>query len=369
MRNRQPPALPSSPQTIERFPHTDEAAYWQATTLDASPDAIIGTTPDGIIRLWNRGAEQLFGYTSDEAVGHHIRLIVPRHLVPQRSQLGKTLDGAAIVAAETTRRSKSGCDVRVVVRQAVVRGAAGTAIGVLEIAREIGQGQPAVATPRAELLTRLFFAQDDERRRIARDLHDQLGQQLTALRLTLAMLKEQIDGQTAVRDQVDALIEMARQLDDEVSFRVGELRLFLDDHRSLEEALRQYLPRWSRQFGVGVDLQTPHTEGPSLPPAAAAMIYRIVQESLNNVAKHARARHVEVALARTAGHLMVIIEDDGIGLTTPLGAHDPDKLGLIGMRERAGLLGARIEIESTGRGTAVILRYPLPAAAARVVDP
>jgi signal transduction histidine kinase len=221
-----------------------------------------------------------------------------------------------------------------------------------------------VEEERIQLLTRLVLAQEDERRRIARELHDQLGQQLTALRLTLEMLKTQSVGRTELRVQVETLEALALQLDEDVAFRVWELRPTVLEDLGLQAALTSYVRHWSKHFGIRAQLHTGRSTDERLTSEAETVMYRIAQEALNNVAKHARAAHVDVVLERTSDHASLIIEDNGVGFEASNAETVGEGLGLIGMRERAALVGADLQIESTpGRGTTVILRAPVVALA------
>ena len=170
-----------------------------------------------------------------------------------------------------------------------------------------------VEQERIQLLTRLVLAQEDERRRIARELHDQLGQQLTALRLTLEMLKAQSVERTELRVQVETLEELARQLDEDVAFRVWELRPTVLENLGLQAALTNYVRNWSKHFGIRAQLHTSQSTDERLTSEIETTMYRLAQEALNNVAKHARADHVDVVLERSAEHVSLIIEDNGVG--------------------------------------------------------
>jgi len=212
---------------------------------------------------------------------------------------------------------------------------------------------------RLRLLRRLALAQEDERRRIARELHDQLGQQLTALRLTLETLKSQSEG-SELRSQVETLQQLALQLDEDVAFRVWELRPTEFGELGLRAALAKYVHRWSKHFGIPAHLHTSRLTDEPLTPDLETALYRLAQEALNNIAKHARADRVDVVLELSSENVSLIIEDDGVGFE-PTGTAGAG-LGLIGMRERASLVGADLEIESTpGRGTTVFVRVPATA--------
>ena len=213
-----------------------------------------------------------------------------------------------------------------------------------------------------ELLRQLVTAQEDERRRIARELHDQLGQKLTALRLKLEFLDERCRDIPELAGEVDKARLMIKNLDAEVDFLSWELRPATLDDLGLVATLTNYLQEWSKQFDIPVEFQTSRLEKVRLLPEIETTLYRIVQEALNNVYKHAEARSVGVILERRDGEVALIIEDDGKGFDpngqTPDGTMKG--IGLMGMRERASLLGGTLEIESSpGNGTTIFVRIPI----------
>ena len=372
-----------------------------AAIVDSSDDAIVSKTLDGIITSWNRGAERLFGYAASEAIGQSIFLIIPENLRAEENDvLARLRRGERIVHFETARRAKDGRLVPISLTVSPIRDAQGTIIGASKVARDITDRIVAEETltrvhdeleqrirertaelassnealraeiaerqrvdqQRTQLLTRFVAAQEDERRRIARELHDQLGQQLTALRLTLETLKAQSVEQSELRVQVETLRELARQLDQDVAFRVWELRPTPLHEVGLRAALTNFVHNWSKHFGIHVQLHTSRSTGDRLNTEVETMVYRLAQEALNNVAKHARAQHVDIVLERNADHLSLIVEDDGVGFD-PLDSETlGDGVGLTGMRERAALVGADLQIESVpNQGTTVIVRVPAVA--------
>jgi PAS domain S-box-containing protein len=215
---------------------------------------------------------------------------------------------------------------------------------------------------RVELLRRIVFAQEDERRRIAREMHDQFGQQLTALKLKLDALREDCGEDASLREQLEALQAIATQLDADVDYLVWEMRPTVLDDLGLQAALSSYGQNWSKHFGVPVQFHTSGMDKDRLTPEIETALYRIGQEALNNIAKHAQATHVAIVLERRADQVSLIIEDDGVGfdLQRVFGMDDKG-VGLIGMRERAALVGGTIEIESQpGIGVTVVVRIPVP---------
>jgi PAS domain S-box-containing protein len=216
---------------------------------------------------------------------------------------------------------------------------------------------------RRDLHARLVFAQEDERRRIAREMHDQFGEQLTALGLQIGMLKSACAHLADLRAKVDALDAVAQQLDRDVDELVWKLRPTALDDLGLGAALTNYVTDWSRRVGIAAELHTSGLSDERLPSETETTFYRIAQEALTNVARHARATKVDVILERRPDQVLLIVEDDGIGFESGETDRTGQGFGLLGMQERAALVGASLQIESTGgKGTTILVRMDLAAA-------
>jgi PAS domain S-box-containing protein len=216
---------------------------------------------------------------------------------------------------------------------------------------------------RTELLSRLVFAQEDERKRIAREMHDQFGEQLTALGLGISALRDSCGTDQQLGPMVAALEKVAQQLDRDVDHLVWELRPTALDDLGLRAALANYVQDWSVRAGVRADLHTTGLSADRLTSEVETTLYRIAQEALNNIAKHARAENVDVILERRPDQVSLIIEDDGVGFEQGNGSSPHQGFGLLGMQERAALVGATVQIESAaGEGTTIIVRMPVVVA-------
>jgi len=218
-------------------------------------------------------------------------------------------------------------------------------------------------TKRIDLLHRLVSSQEFERRRIARDIHDQLGQRLTALRLKIASLRQAAAGNTEFTPQVERLQDIAEKLDSEVSFLAWELRPTALDDLGFVEAIGEYVREWSKHVEIDAEFHAADLAGARLDRETETHLYRITQEALNNTAKHAGAEHVAVLLERREGSVVLVIEDNGKGFDPEDLIHATDSsgggLGLVGMNERAALVHGELEIESSiGNGTTIYVRVP-----------
>lgn len=219
-----------------------------------------------------------------------------------------------------------------------------------------------LAQIRAELLQRLVTLQEDERRRIARDLHDQLGQQLTALRLKLMALRNDPELGPEQAARAERLQEIATQIDSSVTFIAGQLRPSALDDLGLQEALKMYALEWSQRFDIPLDYHSNVFAKQRLTPEVETHLYRIAQEALNNIVKHANATEVAVVLEKSETGVTLVIEDNGDGFDpkTKQTLEAGHGFGLIGMTERSNLIGAHLEIESrAGHGTTIYVRVEI----------
>ncbi|MBC7234444.1 MAG: GAF domain-containing protein [Chloroflexi bacterium] len=213
-----------------------------------------------------------------------------------------------------------------------------------------------------QLLDRALTAQEEERKHIARELHDQTGQALSSLLMTLDVLA-QSDTSPAAAKHLAALRDLATQILEQVHDLALELRPSVLDDLGLLPAIRHYLRGYQDRFHIPVEFQAVGFDHQRLPAEVETALYRIMQEALANVVKHARARNVSVLLENRGRSVVLMVEDDGQGFEVDeIMGHDLDKgnLGLYGMRERATLLHGTLTIESSpGQGTAVYVQLPL----------
>ena len=218
---------------------------------------------------------------------------------------------------------------------------------------------------RVKLLSELVRSQENERRRIAHDLHDHIGQQMTAIDLNIQLLLDVFGQREAFDKQVSELRSITRRVGREVDSLAWELRpATLDDH-GFVPALHRYIQDWTARFEVPVDFWADSfvEKECRLSPEAETNLYRIVQEALNNVAKYAQATRVDVLLDAREDHVRLIIEDNGEGFEIKdfqAVRNNRPTMGLIGMRERCAIIGGSFMIESNpGEGTSVFVQAPL----------
>jgi signal transduction histidine kinase len=247
-------------------------------------------------------------------------------------------------------------------RRLVVAAAVMPAI-VLLVSRFCGQAQRLVVE-RTELLRQLVHAEEDERRRLSRRLHDQMGQHLAALTLGLKGLQPAPGSAPEAFARLDDLQALVDQIDQEVRRIALDLRPAVLDDLGLNDALQSCVQDWSERSGVKADFQSVGLDRGSLDAPVETTLYRVVQETLTNVLKHAHASHVSVVAQRRTREVGLIVEDNGEGFDEETVRARADRrergLGLIGIREGVAMLGGTVTIESEpARGTTVFVRIPL----------
>jgi PAS domain S-box-containing protein len=306
--------------------------------------------------------KQMLGY-SDEEIEPHVsaweRLVHPDDRAGADRANESVARGDRMYEAEFRLRHKEGHYVHVLSRGFPVRREpGGSVVRIVGTHFDLTERKRTEAErARTELLARLVFAQEDERRRIAREMHDQFGEQLTALGRSIIALRNTCGSDVDLREQVDALAAIAQRIDRDVDHLVWELRPTALDDLGLRAALANYVQDWSKRVGISVQLHSSGLSDMRLATDVETALYRIAQEALTNVARHSRATHVEIILERRPDHILLIVEDDGVGFDPGVPRAAGEGFGLLGMRERASLVGASLEIESAAdAGTTILVR-------------
>ena len=334
------------------------------TIVQASADAILSFDASRVVRTWNRGAENIFHCKASDAIGKDVLELI--HLGGGRDaidpamaelRLGKHVHFLDVI------QNAAGESIDVSVNLTPLIEPPGELVGVSAIIRDITERKRMTeAQHQKELLQNLIESQEAERQRFARDLHDHLGQQLTGLRLALSDL-----GSSATDSDLNAKIEdikkQAVAIDQDLSFIAFELRPNVLREDGLFKALENFVSEWSHNHGIPARFRGSSDTGLRLTPEIEINLYRLAQESLNNVVKHADASSVSVLLDDQDSTVRLIIEDDGKGFdpaeTRELIKESGHGLGVLGMRERAAIIGGTFDLESgIGSGTTVFVRAP-----------
>ena len=312
--------------------------------VDSAMDAIITVDEAQRVVYFNRTAEQLFGLPRAAALGAPLERFIParfrtahtRH-VEQFGRTGVTSRRMGDVTTLWALRA-DGTEFPIEASISQAGGADGRFYTV--ILRDI--------TLRHELAARVLEAREEEKTLIARELHDELGQLLTALKMDLAWLRERLAPQE-LRERAD---EMGRLLDQTVAAtrRISaDLRPLMLDDLGLAEAATWLVDEFGKRSGVRCELELDGIAALEIAKAVATALYRALQESLTNIARHAGAAHAWVRLRAAGGRIELEIEDDGRGIAAEQIAK-PRSLGLKGMRERFTYLGGSFEVGRAPRG-------------------
>jgi PAS domain S-box-containing protein len=335
----------------------ERAAHPYHVLLNAMTDGAALLMPDGTMLFGNRCLGELARVPVEELRGSRFQqFVVPAERADLEGFLG---DAGRSGAREFAMLGRDGTATPVWLAVSVVPlGApAGGATVLMAIITDLTDRKRAEAA-RLDLMKLLISAGDDERRRIARELHDETGQSLTAVLVGLRAIE-----QAAITTDVQSLAQRLRKVTAQTVDDIGRLARGLHpavlDDLGLAEALRRHADDWARSFGVAVDLRLSGAIPPALPALVKTTMYRILQEALTNVARHARARTVQVELTCDGTMLELAIWDDGVGFKAGTRRQRSAGLGLHGMRERVALLDGSFEFESRpGEGTLVRARVP-----------
>ena len=325
-------------------------------------DAIYVHDLDGTYIRVNKAAERLSGYPREEIVGHNFwEFIAPDHIKHVREHFCTKMAQQGETTYECDVISKDGRRVPVEVSSRAIY-ENGVLVGVQGMARDITERK--WAQDALQIFSRqLIEAQEDERRRIARELHDQIGQVLTAVKMNLYTVQQvcsSSETRSYVKDNIEAVDEALRMVRD----LSVDLRPPVLDDLGLATAIRWYVDRYTRRTGlnVAVVIDLPD-ENERFSRELETACFRIAQEALTNVVRHANAQHVLVQLEKEGSVLFLTIKDDGVGFDFDcLRQREPraTTLGLVSMHERAHAAGGIIYIDSKPRqGTEIRRSIPL----------
>ena len=349
-----------------------------ATIVESSQDAILSATMDGIVTSWNYGAESLFGYPRQQAVGHSVRELLNVTASSETERMALLDKVLSVPDKEQTRHllevTVGERDMVLWVTTCALRNAQGGVTEFAAICRDITELQQLNNELRQKnvelterdsqmraLTGRLHALREDERSRISREVHDELGQVLTALQLDIGWVVRRLkEGPPQLNAELSPrLAEAAALVDSTVKTvqRIAvELRPSVLDTLGLPEALQDEVRRFSKRTGTRVDMNIDESARPTGDVATA--LFRICQELLTNVARHAQASKVTVEFSASNGHLQLRLSDNGIGMERSAPGL-VSSLGLLGIRERVDSLGGSVDFKgSPGIGTTAMVSVP-----------
>lgn len=364
--------------------------------VDSSEDAIISKNLDGIVTSWNHAAERMFGWTANEVLGKPLTVITPEELRETEAEILKRPEyGEGIDRLETVRVRKDGGRVEVALTVSPIRDATGSIVGTSRIARDITQRKLAEAQLKAahdqmeqrvsdrtselweknrelerqsvmvrQLSGRLLQLQDEERRRIARELHDSVGQMLAAMSMNISKVSREkgklsIDGQRCVEENS----ALAAEALTEIRTMSHLLHPPLLDEIGLGSALKWLIEGFAQRSKIAVQLEMP-ANFDRLNSDLEIAIFRIVQECLTNIHRHSGSATAAIRLAVQDGSVVCHVSDHGKGIPPEkqlaLNSSGSVGVGFRGMRERVRQLGGAMQVDSNGNGTVVKVTLPLP---------
>lgn len=349
-------------------------------TLGSIGDGVITASPDGRVVYLNGVAEKLTGWTIVDAAGRPLeeifKIINESSRLPVEDPVSKVLREGKVVglANHTILLSRDGREIPIDDSAAPIIHN-GSIHGVVLVFSDVSvRKQAERALREREMMQGVIAAQEAERHRIARDLHDHLGQKMTALRLRIETLTQAVGGLNGdLGNIVQNVREAALEVDRDIDFLSWELRPTELEHLGLSDALASFVREWSRQYGISAEFHGLPDEGREVRrfrDDIETNLYRIAQEALHNVLKHSAAKNVNVLLQRRQKDVVLIVEDDGRGMEDvhPTGngngnARRLGGLGLIGMQERAAVMNGSLEVDSKpGGGTTIMAKVPLNGA-------
>lgn len=353
----------------------EQEVRFQAHLLQAVGQAVLATDAAGRISYWNRAAEQLYGWPAGEAQGRELEALVPAQEASAQSAAAADPEGRRNWSGERVLRRRDGSLLTALVTNAPVVGTKGEITGMIQVSTDVTERKLAelqLQDSREQLralAARLQSVREEERKGLSRDIHDELGQVLTGLKMELAWMRARLSGSEPVPRE--ALLEKIALLGSLIDTSAGsirrlcaELRPGILDDLGLAAAIEWQAHEFSRRTGIKCRVSS-QPKDLCLDPEASTAVFRIFQEILTNVARHARASRVTAHLTQDESAFALEAKDDGCGIP-PERLSGVNSLGLLGMRERAAALGGRIEFRGRkGGGTTVTLSVPcVPAGAA-----
>jgi len=340
--------------------------------LESAMDAIITVDERQHVVLFNKAAEEVFKCSRDEAIGAPLDWFIPerfraghRKLVQEfgaSAETSRRMGHARVV--QGLRRNGEEFPIEASISHITEHGQRYFTVILRDVSARVAAEQALRSSSEQiqQLALAASTAREQEKARIARELHDELGQGLTALKIDVGWLRGHLGEQSAevagklasMQGLLDATVAAARRIS-------ADLRPLMLDDLGLTAAAEWMVQNFAARTGIKCDLALGKGEL-DLPDPYATTVFRTLQECLNNAAKHAQATHVDVSLHREDGDVLLEVSDDGRGFETQAPAR-PGSFGLMGLRERAYLVGGDLSIDSIpGRGTRVQLRVPVKEA-------
>jgi len=347
----------------------EESDSTSRALFQSAAQAILIVDQKGRVVMANPATEKMLGYSESELIGQSIEVLVPeavreRHVMHRNGYFGSPQSRPMGLGMDLQARRKDGSTFDAEISLSYIQSAQGTlAVAFVSDISKRKADEYAIRQQREELRQlagRLMTAQDDERRRIARDLHDDLSQKLAYLAMDLSKLASKPSFQE-LQNELRTLRGRAAEAADTVRHISHQLHPSILDDIGLEAAVEQYCEEFEQRSGIATHF-TARGVPESLPRDVASSVYHIFQESLRNVSKHSQAQEVFVTLEFVGDVLRLTVKDEGVGLA-PERLQTGTSIGIVGMKERAHLVNGKLSVESRlGQGTEVSVAVPIGSA-------
>ena len=332
----------------------NDALKRQAALLDLAHDAVIVRGLEGTIHFWSRGAEEMYGWKKEEAVGKLQQALLHTRFPKPRKEIDEEMTRAGHWEGELVHLRRDGI-ARIIQSRWALQKEAGTTL-VLELNSDVTEKKLSEGRLR-KLSSYLIRVQDEERRRIARELHDSTGQKLAFVKMGLDSLGKQAD----LERHASALSESVKFIDEaiqEIRTLAQLLHPPLLDEAGLAMATRWLVEGFAKRSGVAVNLVLPPALG-RFPENVEIALFRIIQETLNNIHRHSGADKAEIEITETKESVILRVVDNGKGMRSEPSEENPVfGVGIMGMKERLMELGGTLEIASGKKGTTLTATVP-----------
>ncbi len=348
-------------QSLEKFLNENKTL---ALISQQTADAIMILDADQKINFWNHSAENMFGFKKKEVLGKSVKLIVPKNKLGElKSNLSYTHKNKKIQNLDTRRvtKSKKIIDVSISIsplydpdKKEVI----GDIVSMRDISEKLKAERSKKALDQNRKLTGIIQEKiEDERRSLARELHDELGQYVSAIKIFTQNIKNQAKGNDLIATSAESVTSAANQIYDGMHNIIRKLRPGSLDNLGLVETINDLVGVWQKQYPL-MKITFKHNKVENLSEEISINIYRIIQEGMNNCLKHADASEVHIDLIVDKRYLKISFRDNGKGFDTKI-LKSSKQFGIVGMRERIQGLNGKFELQSNEKGTIITGLIPI----------
>ena len=364
-KNGKPLRLYGIVQDLTELRKAEEGNSFKANLLNTIGQAVMATDLDGIINFWNKAAGEIYGWTVEEAIGRNVLALVPTQQTKEQAKnIIYELSKGHSWSGEVMVQRKDHQNFPIFVTEAPIYDQNHKISGIIGVSFDITERKKGekdlkeLSQQLRDLSSHLQNIREEERKRIGREIHDDLGQQLTAIKMDVAWVDKKIPEETTVlKSKLKNIIHLLDKSNQSIRRILSELRPGILDDLGLLEAIEWLGKEFTANTGIPFTFTTAETEIKSSEPVATC-IFRVHQEAFTNITRYARANKVSTSLSIIDGSIVVSIEDDGIGFDAAHVQHKKS-FGILGMKERVLSLRGKFElISSPGKGTKIIISLP-----------